>query len=261
MSAAPCLEAREITVRRGGQRILDGITTGFSPGSWTAIVGPNGAGKSTLLATLAGILTPAEGTVHLKDRRLTEWSLRERARALTWLGHTSHADGDLAAHEIVRLGRLPHYGLLGTPSREDETAAWDALAETEATLYAHRRLRELSGGERQRVLLARAFAAQTSLLLLDEPTVHLDAPHQGRLITSLKARSARGQCVVSVLHDLTLALGADRVLVLADGVIQADGPPTERTLQTSLIEVFEHSFAIEAIGSGTRSRLVAVPVA
>ena len=107
--------------------------------------------------------------------------MAERALYLTWLGQSGSADGDIAARDVVRLGRMPRHGLLGAPTSADEAAVSAALEETDSTAFADRRLCDLSGGERQRVLLARAFAASAPLLLLDEPTMHLDAPHQRRL--------------------------------------------------------------------------------
>ena len=111
--------------------------------------------------------------------------------------------------------------------------------------FAERRLCELSGGERQRVLLARALAVQSPVLLLDEPTAHLDASHQRALVHTLRARTDSGALVVTVLHDLTLALRADRVLVLAQGRLHAQGTPSDPTLQAKLEAAFEHAFSIQ----------------
>jgi iron complex transport system ATP-binding protein len=116
----------------------------------------------------------------------------------------------------------------------------------------------LSGGERQRVLLARAFAADAPLLLLDEPTVHLDAPHQRRLIRSLRDRARRGFTVLSVLHDVTLALAADRLVVLADGQLRADGSPDDQSVRDRLVAVFDHAFTIERLG-GAHACWAAIP--
>jgi len=258
--SAPLLETKHLSVRRGNRLAVDQVSAGFYRGTWTTIVGPNGAGKSTLLSALAGLLTPHSGDIFLDSQPLRHWTPQERAHRLTWLGQSGTTEGDLAAHEIVRLGRLPRYGLLGTPSAQDEQAITDAMLETEAHCFANRRLRELSGGERQRVLLARAFAANTALLLMDEPTVHLDAPHQRRLIQSFKRRAQAGCAVISVLHDLTLALAADRLLVMADGQVLADGEPSNPEVQEMLMRVFDHAFTIEAIGLGPLRRLAAVPL-
>jgi iron complex transport system ATP-binding protein len=256
--AASLIEAQHLSFDRAGHPVLDDVSLTFRGGQWTAIVGPNGAGKSTLVSLLAGLLRAARGSVHLNSRPIGSWGVGERARLLTWLGQAAGSEGDIAAREIVRLGRLPHYGLLGTPSAADEAAVTAALDETEALAFAPRRLNELSGGERQRVLLARAFAADAPLLMLDEPTVHLDAPHQRRLIRSLRERARRGYGVLSVLHDVTLALAADRLVVLADGKLRADGSPQDQAVRDTLVAVFEHAFTIERIG-GARAGWAAIP--
>jgi len=141
---------------------------------------------------------------------------------------------------------------------------WCAWAACHATAclapFATRRLNELSGGERQRVLLARALAVEAPVLLLDEPTTHLDAPHQRALLRSLAGRARDGVAVLAVLHDLTLALAADRVLVMARGRLQADGPPADPALRQALMQVFEHAFSIEAVSTVGGPRWVAVPL-
>jgi iron complex transport system ATP-binding protein len=255
----PLLETRHLGFERAGRPVVDDVSLAFRGGEWTAVVGPNGAGKSTLVSLLAGLLSPTRGSVHLDERSIGEWRVRERARRLTWLGQTSSSEGDIAAHEVVRLGRLPHYGLLGTPSAEDDAAVVAALHETEAFAFASRRLNELSGGERQRVLLARAFAADAPILLLDEPTVHLDAPHQRRLIRGLRERARSGYAVLSVLHDVTLALAADRLVVLADGRLRADGSPGDQAVREVLVAVFDHAFTIERLERGAQSCWAAIP--
>jgi iron complex transport system ATP-binding protein len=257
--AAPLLETQHLVFERAGRAVIDDVSLTFRGGEWTAIVGPNGAGKSTLMALLAGLLPAKGGSVQLNNRPIEQWRVRERARLLTWIGQASSSEGDIAAHEIVRLGRLPHYGLLGTPSAADEAAVTAALHETEALAFAPRRLNELSGGERQRVLLARAFASSAPILLLDEPTVHLDAPHQRRLIRSLRERARRGYAVLSVLHDLTLALAADRLVVLAQGRLRGDGAPDDQSVREVLVSVFDHAFTIERLPAGARSCWAAIP--
>jgi iron complex transport system ATP-binding protein len=256
---APALQCDGLVLELGGRRVVDGVTLAFEPGCWTAIVGPNGAGKSSLLSLLAGLRRPAAGVLRLLGRPLADWPARERACALAWLSQHGEADGDIAAIDVVRLGRLPHTGLLGAPDADDEAAVREALRETEIEVLAARRLNELSGGERQRVLIARALAARARVLLLDEPTTHLDAPHQRTFIEGLLRRARAGATVVSVLHDLTLALAADRVVVMAGGRVLADGAPGERALRERLAEAFGHAFTIEAVGGGARPRYVALP--
>jgi iron complex transport system ATP-binding protein len=253
------LAARDLLVHRGGRCVLDGVSLELPAGQWMAVVGPNGAGKSSLLAVLAGLLAARAGTVSLMGRELSTWTARERASRLGWMDQQGRAEGDLAAIDVVRLGRLPRQGLWGAPDADDEAAVQQAMLDTECTAFAHRRLNELSGGERQRVLLARALAVQAPVLLLDEPTSHLDAPHQRALLRGLQARTRQGMATLTVLHDLTQALAADRVLVLADGRVQAQGDASDPRLQQSLVEVFDHAVAIEGLQLDGRQRWIAVP--
>ena len=258
-AGAPALQAEGLALKLGALRAVDGVSLALHAGQWVAIVGPNGAGKSTLLSLLAGLRKPDAGRVWLQGRDLATLPAPTRARALSWLSQQGEAEGDIAAHDVVRLGRLPRHGLFGTPDAADEAAVAQALAETEATPFAARRLNELSGGERQRVLLARALAVQAPVLLLDEPTTHLDAPHQRALLRGLAARARNGAAVAAVLHDLTLALAADRVLVMDRGRIVADGSPADAALRAALVLVFEQAFSIEAVQLAGRARWAVVP--
>lgn len=249
MVSEPPLSAQALSVALGGRPVINGVSLALHAGQWTAIVGPNGAGKSTLLSVLAGLRTPDAGTVHLLGRPLHEWPARARAQRLAWLSQQGEAGGEIAARDVVRLGRLPHHGLFGAVTVEDERAVDAAMAETESMAYAHRRLSELSGGERQRVLLARALAVQAPVLLLDEPTTHLDPPHQRALVRSLAGRARSGAAVATVLHDLTLALAADRIVVVAAGRVRADGAPGEPQVRRTLVEVFDGALHIEPVGT------------
>ena len=241
----PALEAREISVTLGAQRVLNGVSCAFGPG-WTAIVGPNGAGKSTLLRVLAGLLVPAGGSVHLGGQPLEGLPARERGRRLAWLAQIGDISGDLTARETVALGRLPHLGLVGVAGAADEAAIERAMAATECSAWQHRPLAELSGGERQRVLLARALATEAPVLLLDEPTTHLDPPHQVALVR-LARRLAATHTVVTVLHDLPLALRADRVLVMHRGRVRADAAHDDPTLHAALVAVFDGAVRVDTV--------------
>ena len=259
-TATPALQAVGLVLILGGRRVVDGVALDLACGQWVALVGPNGAGKSSLLALLAGLRPPDAGSVQLAGRALAGWSARERAQRLAWLSQQGEAEGEIAVVDVVRLGRLPHQGLFGAATLADEAAVCAAMAETECQALAGRRLSALSGGERQRVLLARALAVGAPVLLLDEPTTHLDAPHQRALVRSLAARARAGAAVVAVLHDLNLALAADRLLVMAAGRLVADGPPADAGVRRCLAAVFEHAFTIEPFGPAAAPRWVAVPV-
>ena len=258
---APALRCEGLALALGGRRVVDGATLALRAGEWAALVGPNGAGKSTLLSLLAGLREPDAGQVWLQEVPLASMRPRERAQRLAWLSQQGEAEGDIAARDVVQLGRLPRHGLFGAPDAADAAAVDEAMAETECSAFAARRLRELSGGERQRVLLARALAVQAPVLLLDEPTTHLDAPHQRALLRSLAVRARRGAAVLAVLHDLNLALAADRLLVMQQGRLRADGAPASAAVQSALVEVFDGAFDIAPVpAAGAQApRWVAVP--
>jgi iron complex transport system ATP-binding protein len=250
------LSAHELCASLGGREVLAGVSCALQAGRWTAVVGPNGAGKSTLLRVLAGLLPATHGEVRLQDRPLSAWSARERAQRIAWLAQQPDTAVELAVRDVVLLGRLPHLGLIGAPGPQDEAIVEQAMALTECSAWRARRMDALSGGERQRALLARALAVQAPVLLLDEPTTHLDPPHQVALVRLLQQLAhGDGLAVASVLHDLSLALQADRLLVMERGRVAADGTCDDPQVQQALVRVFAHAIRIERL----QGRWVAVP--
>ena len=208
MSAA--LSVRGLSVRLGGRPVLQGIDLDLPAGRWTSVVGPNGAGKSTLLKAMAGLL-PFEGQIRLQDRPLHDWPGRERARRLAWLGQGETGADDLSVWDVAMLGRLPHQPWLASPTDADRHAVQQALEATQAWDWRERPLGGLSGGERQRVLLARALAVEAPLLLLDEPTTHLDAPHQRAVVRSTEsARAERSSATCSTVSTFSTSRASVR---------------------------------------------------
>ncbi len=242
IAPGPC--AQGVTVRLDGRIVLRDVTLAIEPG-WTAVVGPNGAGKSTLLRALAGLQPTGAGTVTLADRPIATVPSATRAQAIAWLPQGGDVSGELTVAETVALGRLAHLGLDGVPDAADAAAVDRAMAITATGEWRDRRLDALSGGERQRVLLARALATGAPTLLLDEPTTHLDAPHQvalARLFRALADGTANDgmgpRCVVTVLHDLPVALQADRLVVLDGGRLVQVGARHDPKLHRTLEQVF-----------------------
>jgi iron complex transport system ATP-binding protein len=231
---APALSARAVCATLGETPVLHGITLALPAGRWTSIVGPNGAGKSTLLRVLAGLL-PHQGEVDLLGRALGTQPVRERARCLSWLGQNEGSADDLTVYDVTMLGRLPHQPWLGAPSAADRAAVEQALRATQAWDWRQRPLGRLSGGERQRVLLARALAVQAQVLLMDEPLANLDPPHQVDWLLLVRELVRQGKTVVSVLHEVSLALQADELVVMAAGRVTHQGlcedPATHRALE------------------------------
>ena len=238
------IRAENLRVVLGDRTVLHDLSCSITPG-WTAVVGPNGAGKSTLLRALAGLLKPAGGRITLHGKPLMDYAPSERGKAIAWLAQQGETTGDLTARETVHLGRLPHIGLFGAPTAIDEAIVDAALAATESTAWQHRRLFELSGGERQRVLLSRALATESPVLLLDEPTTHLDPPHQVAL-ARLFRRLANSHTVITVLHDLPLAVQADRLMVMRDGAITGHGELNDALLHAALADAFDHAIVVTA---------------
>jgi iron complex transport system ATP-binding protein len=235
-----CLEARDLHAGYGARRVLHGVSARFGRG-WSAIVGANGAGKTTLLRALAGLLAPAAGEVRLGGVPLAQLPARARGLRIAWLAqlgsHGGEASGELTVRETVALGRLPQLGAFGSPGPADDAAVGAAMQACGCADWAERPLTELSGGERQRALLARALATGAPALLLDEPTAHLDPPHQVTLVRLLR-RLAATHTVVTVMHDLPLALAADRVLLLDSGRVRADAPAADPALHAAIAAGF-----------------------
>lgn len=242
------LAAQNLTLVRGGARVVESLTAALEPGRITAIVGPNGAGKSSLLLGLAGLLAPAGGTVTLAGADLAAMPPRARAQAIGYLPQAPEIAWDVAVENLVALGRLP-WRDRGTGAVE---AAIDALA---LGALRHRPASRLSGGERARVLLARVLAGEPRWILADEPLAALDLAHQLGLVAHLRACARAGQGVAVVLHDLALAMNhADRVLVLDRGRLVADGPPDQALAPAMIAQVW--GVAAEWLGAPGARALV-----
>ena len=197
-----------------------------------------------MLRLIAGLEKPQGGEVWIDDRPLASFSNRERASRMAWLAQQGESTGELTVREVVRLGRVARQGLFGAATQDDERCVDQAMAEAECSAWQERRLHELSGGERQRVFVARALAVQAPLLLLDEPTTHLDPPHQIALARLLRQQARAGVSVVSALHDLTLALLADRLVVMERGRIRASGDSDDLHLHRELVDVFDGAIRV-----------------
>lgn len=229
------LAVERLAVRYGARVALEPSDLQLESGRLVGLVGPNGAGKSSLLRALAGVV-PASGRVRWLDRDLAAMPRRDRARIVAYLPQTPEAHWPMSVRDLISLGRLPYRGVGQALGAADIEAIDWAMERTEVTRLAGRAFDTLSGGERARVLLARALAVRSPVLLVDEPVTSLDPYHQLEVMTLLADYAAGGRLVVAVLHDLTLAARySDRVLLLADGAIVEDGSPaavlTARTLE------------------------------
>ena len=241
--SAVALETLGVRAALGGVEILHGLDLSLPAGRWTCIVGPNGAGKSTLLKVLAGLLAHT-GEVRLLGQPLSALGGRQRALQLAWLGQNEGSAEDLSAWDVAMLGRLPHQSWLAAPSAADHAAVEQALRATQAWDWRDRPLSQLSGGERQRVLLARALAVQAQVLLMDEPLANLDPPHQTDWLHTMRALVDAGGTVVSVLHEVSLALQADDMVVMAAGRVLHQGACDAPATHAALEKVFDHRIQV-----------------
>lgn len=214
----------------GGRReVLRGVDLALARGELVALLGTNGSGKTTLLRTVAGALAPDRGAVLFEGRSVSDWRRQALAQRIAVLPQQLELPIGFRVAELVAMGRAPHARRLFASTADDERAIARALLDADAADLADRPAEELSGGERQRLLVAMALAQEPDLLLLDEPTLHLDLAHQVALLGAIRRlRDQRGLTVLAVLHDLNLAAAfAPRVAILDEGRVVADGPPAE----------------------------------
>jgi ABC-type cobalamin/Fe3+-siderophores transport system ATPase subunit len=241
MTSCATLELQNLTASYGEHTVLEDVSLEIYPGEVLALIGPNGSGKSTLVKSLSGVLRPKGGSARVKGQDVYSLSHEQRAKALAVVPQARNLPEGYTVWQTVLIGRTPYLGWLGQPNEKDiERTRW-ALKRTGMEDYAERQINELSGGEQQRVLVARALAQETPVLLLDEPTAHLDLRYQS-LVLSLVRELAREQAlaVLMVLHDLNLvALYADRVALLVDGRLRAVGTPMEVITPSHLTEAYQ----------------------
>jgi iron complex transport system ATP-binding protein len=244
-SGAPVLRVAGISAGYGEKAVLRRVEFTLRAGECAALLGPNGSGKTTLLRAISGVLAPQGGDIELLGRPLVTLSPRQRARMVAVVPQRGQLPQGLTARQMVLLGRFAHLGWLGAYGREDYAAADSALDETGAATLAHRRLTELSGGELQRVLLARALAQQSPLLLLDELAAGLDWARMVELFDLLERRRAAGACVLMAVHDCNLAaLYATRLMGLKDGNLVFDGPVARVFTEENLGELYNIPISI-----------------
>jgi len=236
------LECRQVFFDYGENRsnALERVDLRFPEGSFTALLGPNGAGNSTLLRLLSGLIDPKRGEVILDGRPLPKTPPATRARSIAYLPQAVHFAFPLTVLECVEMGRFVHAGWFGRLSAEDRRARDRALSLCDATALADRSLDSLSGGERQRVLLASALAQEPRILLLDEPTLSLDLPHQEAFFDVVRGlHRDEGLTVVVATHELNLAArNAERLVLLSKGRVASEGTPKSVLTPARVREVF-----------------------
>ena len=234
---------RGLRLVAGNRTLLDGVSFDALPGELVAIVGPNGAGKTTLLRAIAGFLAPACGEIMLDGIAVGTLGTRDRARAVTLIGSDAEAPNGTTVREVVATGRFAYRAWWDwTPSEDDGPAADAALERVGLSACGERAFDSLSSGERQRVWLALALAQDAHLVLLDEPTSHLDPRYALEMLCLMRGVARAATTAFVVLHDLNEAAAiADRVAVLGEGALLAFAPPHDALRP----EILERAFGIE----------------
>lgn len=239
-AVVPPLAVANVVAGYGGEPVLRDVTLAVEPGLVTTIIGPNGCGKSTLLRTMAGLLKPSSGRVLLDGEPIADLRLREVARRMTMLPQQPTAPEGLTVADLVARGRQPHQPWYRQWSRDDEAIVAHEMAATGVGELADRPVEQLSGGQRQRAWIAMSLAQRTPVMLLDEPTTHLDLAHAVEVLELVvRLRAEAGRTIVLVLHDIALAARySDRVVVMKDGAFVTAGDPREVITAELLGDVF-----------------------
>ncbi len=231
------LEINQLVVNYGSRLVLNGFSLELSAGEILGVIGPNGAGKSTLVRAISGVIPTNSGEIRWNGADLAGFPPAARARCMAVVPQARNLPADFTVRQTILLGRTPYLGWLGRDTVEDRFAVRQAMEATDTLPLADRLMGELSGGEQQRVLLARALAQQAPLLLLDEPTTHLDLAYQISLMDTIQklvhpshtaGDAPAGLGALVVMHDLHLvARYADRVALMVKGELAALGTPAE----------------------------------
>jgi iron complex transport system ATP-binding protein len=226
--------------RRDWKPVLHDTTVDFPERQITAILGPNGAGKSTLLLLALSWLKPSGGQILYEGKILSQYSRRQMGQMMSLVPQIEHITFEYSVLEYVLLGRIPYLDSLAQPGAEDFRIAYESLAHIGMAEYAHRSMIQLSGGERQLILIARSLAQQPKLLLMDEPTSHLDLHNKARLVHILRDLERNGVTVLMTTHDPDLASAvASHSLLMNHGRVLYAGPTAEALDQDHLSRLYE----------------------
>jgi ABC-type cobalamin/Fe3+-siderophores transport system ATPase subunit len=253
------LSVDHLSVKYGERRVLNDVSFSVPTGSILGVIGPNGAGKTTLIRALSGVLAVEHGEMQVDGKDLRRMSEQERARLVAVVPQARNLPPAFTGWEMVQLGRTPHLNWLGQLSLRDRQGVKLAMERAHTLELADRRLGDLSGGEQQRLLLARALAQEAPLMLLDEPTTHLDLQYQISLLDAVRALVDQGGLtVVMTLHDLNMVSRyADRLCLLVEGCLEASGTPDE-VLDPELLSRVYH-VPLQRMRGGEGGRPIILP--
>ena len=254
MNPQIAIETRNVSFGYDNRLVLTNISFSIGSGELVALIGPNGSGKTTLLKILLGFLPPKAGQVSLQGRPLRSYPAKERAKSIAYVSQQPALSFPLTSFELVSLGRYPHASRFNFSSA-DAAAVESALEQTDSRHLKERYFSTLSGGEKQKILIARALAQSARVLLLDEPTLHLDLYFQFQILAALKRLCAQQRMtVITVLHDVNLvSLFADKALLVSDGTLRAFGTVREVLHEANIKDLLGVEMkASEDADTGTR---------
>ncbi|NLG89353.1 MAG: heme ABC transporter ATP-binding protein [Clostridiaceae bacterium] len=241
MEAKNAVDVKNLDFSYGDRKVLEEICARFHPGMVCGLLGPNGSGKTTLLKNIAAILKPQKNTVYINGTDITDMTANELAREISVVPQNTYIEFDFSVQDIVMMGRAPYIKRFSSESEEDiETAQW-AMRIAGIEDLAERSIKNISGGELQRVIIARALAQRSNIILLDEPVSQLDIYHQLSIMETVRTLAYEyGMTVVTVLHDLNLAAEfCDYIYLLKDGVIAYSGKPKDVLTYEIIEEVYK----------------------
>jgi len=256
----PLLDAADLSVSLGGTTILDGVDLTAERGEFVGLVGPNGAGKTTVLRTLRASLDPDEGVVRVDGDRLADLSATAVSRRVASTPQATALSFEFTVERAVEMGRTPHLGRFDRVGEADRDAIRAAMERVDVARFADRPVTSLSGGERQRVVLARALAQSTPVLLLDEPTASLDINHAVRTLELVSELVSEGKTAVAAIHDLNLAARyCDKLVLLADGGVRAAGNPADVLTTDTLRDAFDAETLVTRQADGDTPLVTPLP--
>ncbi|OEK07245.1 hypothetical protein BFP71_03305 [Roseivirga misakiensis] len=234
------LKASTLTIGYKDKQVLFNLSLELNQGQLTCLLGPNGAGKSTLIRTLTGIQKPLSGTIELNGKNLQSYNQKQIAHQLSLVLTDRMATGNLTVYALVSLGRFPYTGWLGTLNEEDQKLIQWSLKVTGTAEFTNRHIGELSDGEKQKVMIARALVQDTDIIILDEPTAHLDSPNRIEIFHLLRELTLKtGKTILISTHEIDMAIEhSDNMWLAMPGQSISTGLPEDLILNKSLENAF-----------------------